>query len=281
VVLDKRPKSARKMEPPDKCPACGGTVEQEGPKLFCVNPECPAQFREKLKWFVGRDQMDIDGMGEKLVDQLVDAGLVKHFADVFLLKRDDLLKLERMGEKSADNLVMALDEAKGRGLARVLAGLGIRHIGTSAAKTIARTFADADALLQASIEQIVEMPDFGDITAPTLHAYLHSKQGRETFQRLEKAGVDLRSPLFDNAKGQAAVDTPFRGKTIVLTGTLEHFKRPELTETLESMGAKVSGSVSKKTDLVIAGTEAGSKLDKANELGIEIWDEKKLLKALA
>lgn len=281
VVLEKRPKSARKMEPPDRCPACGGTVEQEGPKLYCVNPECPAQFREKLKWFVGRDQMDIDGMGEKLVDQLVDAKLVNHFADLFTLKRDDLLNLERMGEKSADNLVAAINEAKGRGLARVLAGLGIRHIGTSASKTIARTFPNANALLHASVEQLMEMPDFGEVTAPTLHAYLQSKQGRETFHRLEKAGVDLTSPLYSIATRQAAHATSFSGKTIVLTGTLEHFKRPELTEKLESLGAKVSGSVSKNTDIVIAGAEAGSKLDKANELGIEVWDEKKLLKALS
>lgn len=279
-VPGKRPKNAKPIEAPKKCPACGGTVEQEGPKVFCVNPECPEQFREKLKWFVGRDQMDIEGLGEKLVDQLIDAGLVHHFADVFLLpgKRAELLALERMGEKSVDNLIEGLEAAKGRGLARVLAGLGIRHIGVSAAKTIAKHFPDAEALLDASVEQIMELPDFGEVTAPVLHDYLHSKQGRDTFVRLRKAGVDLSSPLY--RKREAASGSPFAGKTIVLTGTLEHFTRPELTEKLESLGAKVSGSVSKKTDLVIAGESAGSKLDKARELGIEVWDESRLTKAL-
>ncbi len=282
VVLDKRPRGAKVMEPPHKCPACGGTVEQEGPKLFCTNPECPAQFRERLKWFVGRGQMDIDGMGEKLVDQLVDAKLVTHFADVFLLKRDDLLNLERMGEKSADNLLAAIEESKQRGLARLLAGLGIPHIGVTTAKTIAAHFRDTDALLDASIERLMELPDFGEVTAPVLHAYLHSKQGRETFARLEKAGVNLKSATGDRARAQPqpAEHSPFAGKIVVLTGTLENFQREELTERLESLGAKVSGSVSTKTDFVIAGAEAGSKLDKARELGVEVWDEKRLTRAL-
>lgn len=279
VVTEKRTGKEKKINPPARCPACGGTVEQEGPKLFCVNSECPTQFREKLKWFVGRGQMDIDGLGEKLVDQLIDAGLVTHFADVFTLKRDDLLKLERMGEKSADNLLKAIEESKTRGLARVLAGLGIRHIGASAAKTIASAFPDADALLNASIDDLKALPDFGEVTAPTLHAYLQSKQGRETFERLAKVGVDLTSPLYKLRK-HAASDSPFAGKTVVLTGTLERFTRPELTEMLESLGAKVAGSVSKNTDLVIAGENAGSKLAKAQQLNIEVWDEARLLKAL-
>jgi DNA ligase (NAD+) len=280
VITEKRPRGSKPMEPPKRCPACGGTVEQEGPKLFCVNPECPAQFREKLKWFVGRGQMDVDGFGEKLVDQLVDAGLVHHFADIFTLKREQLRGLERMGEKSVDNLMSAIEEAKSRGLARVLAGLGIRHIGSSAAKTIARSFKDAEALLSASVEELMELPDFGEVTAPVLHEYLQSKQGREAFHRLEKAGVDLRSPLY-SAKPQATSGgSPFTGKTVVLTGTLEHFERRELTEKLEALGAKVSGSVSKNTDFVIAGEAAGSKLDKARELKIDVWDEARLIKAL-
>lgn len=281
VVEDKRTGKEKKIKPPEKCPACDGVVEREGPKLFCVNPECPAQFREKLKWFVGRGQMDIDGMGEKLVDQLADAGLVHHFADIFTLKREQLLELERMGEKSADNLLAAIEEAKKRGLARVLAGLGIRHIGTSAAKTLAKHFKDADALMHATVEELKELPDFGEITAPTLHAHLHSKQGRDAFVRLDKVGVDLTSATY-RAKPQAeAGDSVFAGKTIVLTGSLEHFTRPELTEKLESLGATVSGSVSKNTDIVIAGESAGSKLDKANKLGVDVWDEKKLLAELA
>lgn len=278
VNLKKRPKNSKPMEPPKRCPECGGAVEREGPKLYCVNPECPAQFREKLQWFVGRGQMDIDGLGEKLVFALVDAGLVTHFADVFTLKREDLLKLERMGEKSADNLRNAIEDAKSRGLARVLAGLGIRHIGGGAAKTLAKHFPNARALLAASLDELKELPDFGEVTAPVLHAYLHSKQGRETVERLEKVGVDLSSATY-RAKPQAA-GGPLAGKTIVLTGTLESFTRPELTEKLEGMGATVAGSVSKNTDIVVAGEAAGSKLDKARKLGVEIWDETKLLEAL-
>jgi DNA ligase (NAD+) len=224
--------------------------------------------------------MDIDGLGEKLVDQLCDADLVHHFADIFALKRDQLLSLERMGEKSADNLLAAIEEAKSRGLARVLAGLGIRHIGTSAAKTIGRNFNDADALLNVSVEELMQLPDFGEVTAPVLHEYLRSKQGKDTFHRLAKAGVDLHSPMFAAKAQVSARSSPFAGKTVVLTGSLKNFERSELTEKLEALGATVSGSVSKKTDLVIAGEAAGSKLERARELKIEVWNEAKLLKAL-
>ncbi len=277
-VLDKRSGKEKRIVAPKKCPDCGGVVEQEGPKLYCVNPECPAQFREKLKWFVGRGQMDIDGLGEKLVDQLVDAGLVRHFADIFKLKRGALLELQRMGEKSADNLLTAIATAKGRGLARVLAGLGIRQVGSSSAKTLARNFADADALLTATQDQIKALPDFGDITASILHAYLHSRPGREMFHRLGAVGVDLRSTTVGAVDSRR--DSIFANKTIVLTGTLQNFTRQALTERLEALGAKVTGSVSTKTDFIIAGENAGSKLDEARKLGIETWDEAKLVSAL-
>ena len=277
-VIDQRSGKEKRIVAPKKCPDCGGVVEQEGPKLYCVNPECSAQFREKLKWFVGRGQMDIDGLGEKLVDQLVDAGLLQHFADIFKLKRNVLLKLERMGEKSADNLIEAIESAKTRGLARVLAGLGIRQVGSSAAKTLARHFADADALLTATEDQIKALPDFGDITASILHAYLHSKPGREMFRRLDTVGVDLRSTTV--ATIDSSRDTIFANKTIVLSGSLQNFTRQALTERLEALGAKVAGSISTSTDFIIAGENAGSKLDKAKKLGIETWDEAKLVSAL-
>ena len=277
-VTENRSGKEKRIVAPRTCPDCGGAVEQEGPKLYCVNPECPAQFREKLKWFVGRGQMDIDGLGEKLVDQLVDAGLVTHFADIFKLKRKALLELERMGETSVDNLIEAIEAAKNRGLARVLAGMGIPQIGSSAAKTLARHFTDADALLGATEDQIKALPDFGDITASILHGYLHSKQGREMFRRLEKVGVELLSASLGTP--ESGNDSVFANKTIVLTGTLQNFTRPELAEQLEALGAKVSGSVSAKTSLVIAGENAGSKLEKAKKLNIETWDEAKLLEAL-
>ena len=264
------------IDAPEVCPECGGGVEQEGPKLYCTNPECPAQFRERLKWFVGRGQMDIDGFGEKLVDQLVEAGLVSHFADVFTLDRADLLALERMGETSVDNLLAATEAAKGRGLARVLAGLGIRHIGTSAAKTLARAFSDAAALQAASVEDIAALEDFGEITAKSLREYLDTEMASEAFQRLAAVGVLLER----DQEPESTVDSPFSGKTVVLTGTLEVCSRPQLSAHLEVLGAVVTGSISGKTDLLIAGAKAGSKLTKAESLGVEIWDEARLLQEL-
>ncbi|MDZ4756034.1 MAG: NAD-dependent DNA ligase LigA [Phycisphaerae bacterium] len=279
-VLEKRIGTERVIEPPTACPACGGAVEQEGPKLYCVNPECPAQFRERLKWFVARDQMDIDGLGEKLVDQLVEAKLVTHFADLFMLTRAQLISLDRMGEKSADNLLAGIDAARGRGLARVLAGIGLRHIGTSASKTLAKAFPDADALLAAREEQLAELEDFGAITAASLAHDLSTERIRETFDRLKQAGVDLASPLYRAREEAVVIASPVAGKTIVVTGTLERWSRGEIEELLESLGAKVSGSVSKKTDVLIAGAEAGSKLAKARGLGVEVWDEAQAIAAL-
>jgi DNA ligase (NAD+) len=289
-VLEKRSGVETPIEPPSACPACGGPVEQEGPKLFCVSPECPAQFRERLKWFVGRDQMDIDGMGERLVDQLVDAGLVHHFADVFRLRKEQLLALERMGEKSADNLLAAIDAARGRGLQRVLAGMGLRHIGASASKTLAKAFPHADALLAigeagpAGEAQLAELEDFGAITAASLARDLASERVRNAFRELAETGVDLASPLYrpsGAAAGQPSERSgAFAGKTFVVTGTLERWGRSDIEALLESLGAKVSGSVSKKTSVVIAGAEAGSKLAKARELGVEVWDEARAIREL-
>lgn len=318
-VLKERTKGARKIQAPRECPVCGGPVELEPPELEekgayesedetarrCVNPECPAQVREKLIWFAGRGQMDIEGLGERTVDQIRTESKVplEHFADIFRLKnhRDALLELDRMGEKKVDNLLAGIEDAKSRGLARVLAGMGIRHVGSSTARALARLFKDIDALMSVDEETLrpktlkkedalarglpadpKDRPstELGKDTAPVVYAYLHSKVGQRAFERLRSEGVDLTSHDFVGATTQPRRDTPFAGKKIVLTGTLEHFKRDALTELLESLGASVSGSVSKNTDVVIAGEEAGSKLDKARELGIEVWDEKKLLEAL-
>ncbi len=290
VVEAKRAGTEKPIKTPSRCPDCGGVVEREGPKVYCVNPECPAQFREKLKWFVGRGQMDVDGLGEKLIEQLIEESLVGHFADLYTLKAEQLAPLTRegrtkdgtptevrLGEKSAARIVNGIEASKSRGLARVLAGLGIRHIGAAAARTLARHFANADALLAATEEQIRELPDFGEITAATLHAHLHSKPARDTFKRLAAAGVDLGS--HEHAV-EAAAGSPLAGKTVVLTGSLQQFTRDALAERLRGLGAKVTGSVSKKTDLVIVGADAGSKLEKARALGIETWDEAKLLEEL-
>lgn len=328
-VVGERPHDAEPIMPPDACPVCNSPVEIEtaagevyspgdgfDPETEtarrCVNPECPAQLRERLVWFVGRGQMDIDGLGEQTIDQiLATAGTENEiplhgFADLFRLgeHREQLLALERMGEKKLENLLAGLEAAKERGLARVLAGLGIRHVGASTAKALARVFPELDALLDAPLHRLMpkafntmsaaqrkeisgsdaKLEDdtetgLGKDTAPIVHAYLHSEAARRTFDDLRAVGVDLASRDFSAGRERAGGGV-FAGKTIVLTGTLERFQRNELKDRLESLGAKVTGSVSSKTDLVIAGESAGSKLDKARELDIEVWDEARLLAAL-
>lgn len=292
VVLQKRPRGAERVVAPEKCPVCAGPIEVEPPEADpeqdgdaeletarrCVNPECPAQIREKLIWFAGRKQMDIEGLGEKTIDQIRESGVpLNSFADVFRLRehRDALLALERMGERSVDNLLAGVEGAKGRSLARVLGSLGIRHIGSSNAKLLARRFHTLDALLAASEAELNEIEGFGPVRARTLHEYLHSEAGKHTFRELDRVGLGLPNP--DYREQALAKNSPFSGKKIVLTGSLESFDRADLAEVLESLGAKVSGSVSSKTDLVIAGSSAGSKLARAEELGVEVWDEARLL----
>ncbi len=294
VDLAKRPADSHPVEPPVACPSCGEPVSKEGPKLFCTNAACPEQFRERLKWFVGRNQMDIDGLGEKIVDQLVDGGLVRGFADVFRLDEGRLAELasestnragktvaRKIGAKTAASIVAGAEEAKGRGLARLLESLGIRHLGSASAKAFARAYPDLDALLAAGVDDLMRIRDIGEVTAPSIHADLHSPAMQRAFRELREVGVSTASPIHapSGADG-AAADSPFAGKTIVLTGELEQLDRRAATERLEALGAKVSGSVSKKTHLVIAGPGAGSKLAKAKELGVEVWDEARFVDAL-
>ena len=299
-----RPDDARAIEPPEECPVCAGPVEIEPPAAAdeppletarrCVNPECPAQIREKLIWFVGRGQMDIDGLGEKTIDQIRATGdsaeeqvegseqrvaiPLASFADIFRLPAhaEALRGLDRMGDRSVENLLAGVEAAKSRPLARVLGSLGIRHIGSSNARLIARRFATLDDLLAASIADLAAIEGFGDVRAQTLHDFLNSETGQGLFTELRAAGLTMPNPDHE----AALVSSPVSGKTIVLTGTLESFDRKALAELLERLGAKVSGSVSKKTDLLIAGAKAGSKLTKAEQLGVEIWDEARLWEAL-
>lgn len=249
---------------------------------YCPNPECPAQFRERLTHFVGRNQMDIDALGEKTIHQLVDAGLIKNLGDIFRLheKREELLALDRMAEKKVENLIRGIEDAKARGLARVLAGLTIRHVGGNGAKIFARAFGHIDALTNASLEQLEALDDVGPITARSLHDFLHSDAGQHVIDELKQASVNLTEPQPQPLSRTPQTSSPFSNKTIVLTGTLEHFKRNDLKEKLEALGANVTGSVSKNTDLLIAGEAAGSKLAKAEKLGVEVWDEAKLLEHL-
>jgi len=276
-------KDTRPIQPPADCPSCGTKLQRQEDEVDwrCLNPECPAQLRERLIWFVGRDQMDIEGLGEKLIIQLLDAGLIENFGDIYRLheKRDKVLELERMAEKKLENVLAGIEASKSRGLARVLASLGIRHVGGTAARALARHFGDIDTLMQADAQTIAEVDEIGPITADSVHRFLHSDAGRHVIDELREACVDLTEPRAASTPS-AEDDSPFAGKTIVLTGTLEQYDRKTLTGKLEALGAKVTGSVSKNTDLLIAGESAGSKLSKAQSLGVEVWDEARLLEAL-
>lgn len=316
VALAERPKDAKKITPPKTCPVCDGPVEVEPPEAAdtpsletarrCVNPECPAQIREKLIWFAGRKQMDIDGLGEKTIDQIraePDIPL-NAFADIFHLHehKEKLVTLERMGEKKVQNLLEGIEAAKSRGLARLLAGMGIRYVGDATAKLLARRFKDLDSLLAAEEPELrpkamtkeeaarYALPpdpkdrvstELGATTAPVVYAYLHSDVAQRTFHDLREAGVDLTSHDYREPGKAGAAAGPFAGKTMVITGTLDSYERESLKLVLESLGAKVSGSVSGRTSVLVAGREAGSKLDKARELGVETWDEPRLLAELA
>jgi DNA ligase (NAD+) len=279
VLTDHRPPHAKPITVPARCPSCNEpTVRAEDEvDTRCVNPECPAQLLERLIWFAGRDQMDIEGLGEKAIEQLADANLLHSFGDVFNLKnhRDQLLTLDRMGEKKVENLLAAIEQSKSRGLTRVLAGLGIRHVGARAASTLAQHFGDIDSLTAASVDELSEIPDIGPTTAQSIHTFLHHQAGRHVIDELKHAGVKLT----EKRRAQPA-HSPFAGKTIVITGTFENFQRSKLTAQLQALGAKVTSTVSKKTDLLLAGDAPGSKFDKASEFGIETWNEAKLLQAL-
>lgn len=382
VIKENRPDGTKPIRPPQKCPDCKGPVEREGPRLFCANPECPAQFREKLKWFVARKQMDVRGLGERAVDALIDSRGVRGFGDLYDLKQEDFSDLStaegrRLGERNAKKIRRSLEDSKKRGLARVLVSLGIPHIGHATARLIASRVSSYDELMdqdeetirslvlesgassyrtirkkarnlhdfilgeagQALSKELREESERGDldpraelelfldrlprgfgvewgrhgetgakrtvgggkgelfqafgsldefvaadvddlfraldkeVVGRTFFEYLHSEQARRTFDALKDAGVQLTSRAADKDSGP---HHRLRGKTIVLTGKLESFSREEVIEKLEALGARVTSSVSTKTDVVIAGENPGSKLHAAKELGVEVWDEMEL-----
>ncbi|WP_428389625.1 NAD-dependent DNA ligase LigA [Mucisphaera sp.] len=270
----------QQIQPPDHCPSCQQPTvrEEDEVDLRCVNPECPAQLLERLIWFVGRDQMDIDGLGEKAVTQLMQAGLIHSFGDLYRLhnQKAQILELERMGEKKVNAMLAGIEASKQQGLARVLAGLGIRHVGARAAEIIAAAFGTLEALLDAEVDAISEVAEIGPVTAESLHSFIHSDAGRTILTDLQAAGLDLTQPMPD----LPAADSPIRGKTLVITGTFDAFDRKQLTAYVEKLGARVTSSVSSNTDLLFAGVKAGSKLDKAAKLGVEIWDEARVIEEL-
>ncbi len=277
VVTEKRPADTKPIRPPTKCPVCGGEVAKDegGVYIRCINPACDAQIKERLKYFCGRDQMDIEGAGEVLVEQLVDAGLVHEYADLYALakKRDELLALERMGEKSADNLLAGIEQSKKQPLARVLAALNIRHVGASTAEALAEHFGEMSAISEATEEELQAVDGVGAEMATTIRRFFQSEVGTRAWQHLRDAGVNMTQP-----KRKRSGDQPLAGKTLVVTGTLERFDRKEIESLIKELGGKASGSVSKKTDYLVAGEKAGSKLDKAKQLGVKVLSEDEFLK---
>lgn len=278
VLIERRTGEEIEFQMPTECPECESElVRLEGEvALRCINPKCPAQIREGLIHFVSRTAMNIDSLGEKVISQLFKEELVHDVADIYKLTYDQVIALDRMGEKSVNKLLQAIEASKSNSLEKLLFGLGIRHVGSKAAKTLAREFGTMDALSKASREQLTAINEIGEKMADSVVAYFELEEVHALIQELEAAGVNL------TYKGARAIpvediDSVFAGKTVVLTGKLHQLSRNEAKEKLEELGANVAGSVSKKTDLVVAGEDAGSKLEKAESLGILVWDEERLI----
>jgi DNA ligase (NAD+) len=272
VIVDKdHPRGTRAFEMPQKCPVCGTqVVRTEGEVDYrCVNANCPAKLRETILHFASRGVMNIDGMGDALVGQLTERGLVKNVADIYQLTKADLLSLERMGAKSAQNVLDEIENSKKLPLERVIYGLGIRMVGERTAQFLGEHFGSMEALEGADVEELEDVNEVGPRIAESIVEFFSIAANRELVERLRQAGLELTGQ-----KKQRG--TKLRGKTFVLTGTLAHFTRDEAKRIIEDAGGKVTGSVSKKTDYVVAGADAGSKLDKAKELGVRVIDEKEL-----
>ncbi|WP_043934326.1 NAD-dependent DNA ligase LigA [Bacillus sp. EB01] len=280
VLPEQRTGDEKDFFMPTNCPECDNElVRIEGEvALRCLNPKCPAQIREGLIHFVSRNAMNIDGLGEKVISQLFAHKLIEDVADIYKLTADQLLALERMGEKSVTNLLNAIEASKENSLERLLFGLGIRHVGEKAAKTLAQEFETMDRLAAATETELIAISEIGEKMASSISAFFAEEEVMELLAELKEVGLnmDYKGPR----KSTAPADSMFAGKTVVLTGKLEKLTRNEAKEKLEALGANVAGSVSKKTDILVAGEDAGSKLTKATELGIEIWDEERLLEEI-
>ena len=268
VIREKRPEGTAPYTLPGACPVCGAPVvrDEDGAAARCTGAECPAQLLRNLTHFASRDAMDIDGCGPAVLQQLVESGLVRTAADLYALEAEKVAELERMGKKSAENLIGAIEKSRSNDLSRLIYGLGIRQVGEKAAKVLAMRFGTLDALMAATVEELTEVPDVGEITARCIVDYLSQPQARDLIQRLRDAGVNFQST-------REVVDQRFAGMTFVLTGTLTRFDRKTAQSLIEERGGKAAGSVSRKTSYVVAGEAAGSKLRKAEELGVPVLTE--------
>lgn len=281
VVFDKRPKDSQPYLIPTHCPICHSELVhlEEEVALRCINPKCPAQIKEGLNHFVSRNAMNIDGLGPKVLEQLFDKGLVKDVADLYFLTESDFLTLNKVKEKSAQNFLTAIQKSKSNSAERLLFGLGIRHVGAKAAKILLEHFGDIPTLSQAGKEDIANLYSIGETIASSVTTYFSNHEVHELMDELRTAGVNL-AYLGKTSAELSTVVSPFKDKTLVLTGKLTHFNREEAKAQIENLGGKVTGSVSKKTDIVVAGEDAGSKRTKAQSLGITIWTEDDLVAAL-
>ena len=268
VNLSKRPEGSVPFKMPSVCPECGSPVvrDEDGAALRCTSPECPAQRLRNIAHFASREAMDIEGLGISVCESLINNGLVKSFADLYYLEPQSVAMLDRMGERSAQNLVSAIDKSKNAGLARLLCAFGIRQVGQKAAKTLAKYYPDLDSLMAADEEELQRIPDIGAVTAAFITEWFSLEQSKHQIELLRRASVSFEST-------EKAIDDRFAGMTFVLTGTLSTFTRDEASAVIENYGGKTAGSVSKKTSVVLAGENAGSKLTKAQELGIRIISE--------
>lgn len=279
VEMHERKGNPPKCTPPTKCPECGTELvkDERGVYLRCLNPTCPAKFKRLLQYYASRNAMDIEGLGEELVNQLVEADLVKTFGDLYRLQQDELMQLERMGKRSSEKLLAGIAASKDRGLARLLNALSIPHVGQSVAGVLAEHFGSMEALQQASVEDIAAIHEIGDIIAQSVHDFLHNEAGEKIVEDLQKCGVKMEA----DAPGKPAGGGVLAGKTLVVTGKLEQHSRDEIHDIITRHGGRAASSVSKKTDYLVAGADAGSKLAKAEKLGVPVINEDDFLALLA
>lgn len=281
VILEKRPEDSEPYPVPTHCPICDSELVHldEEVALRCINPKCPAQIKEGLSHFVSRNAMNIDGLGPRVLAQMFDKGLVSDVADLYGLEKDQLLTLDKIKDKSAGNILKAIDASRENSVERLIFGLGIRHVGAKAAGILAEHFGSLEAISKASKEEIIDLNTIGETIADSLVTYFENEEVHELMQELAERGVNLEYKGI-RASQLAEVESPFKDKTVVLTGKLIDYTREDAKEKIQNLGGKVTGSVSKKTDIVVAGEDAGSKLTKAQNLGIEVWDEKKMIQAI-